>query len=79
MAFALDILSPSCLVLASIDQLLVTTQNAVTRQRSTSRLAYVTIGCITLLWLLFHIHAIILMHVIELVPNVFTCYTQSPT
>ncbi|UJR18083.1 hypothetical protein I4U23_004983 [Adineta vaga] len=77
MAFALDILSPSCLVLASIDRLLVTSPNALTRQRSTCRLAYISVICAALLWLLLHCHALILMYIIQLGPNIFICYTQS--
>ncbi|CAF1488269.1 unnamed protein product [Adineta ricciae] len=77
-AFALDVLSPSLLILASIDRILVTSPNALTRQRSTCRRAYISIVCVTLLWLLFHSHPWFLMSVIQLAPDVFICYTQSP-
>ncbi|UJR17436.1 hypothetical protein I4U23_004331 [Adineta vaga] len=77
MAFVLDILSPSCLILASIDRLLVTSPHALTRQRSTCRLAFISLICISLLWFLSHSHALILMHLIELGPNTVICYSQT--
>ncbi|UJR07179.1 hypothetical protein I4U23_011467 [Adineta vaga] len=79
MAFSLDIISPSCLVLASIDRLLVTSPNALTRRRSTCRLACISVICVSLLWLLFHSHAFVFMSIIQLEPNNFICYTQSLT
>ncbi|CAF1431429.1 unnamed protein product [Adineta steineri] len=78
MAFALDIISPICLVLASIDRILVTSPNALTRQKSTFRLAFRSIICATLFWMLFHSHSLILMHVIQISLSTFICYTQSP-
>ncbi|CAF1462978.1 unnamed protein product [Adineta steineri] len=78
MAFVLDILSPTCLVLASIDRILVTSPNALTRQRSTCHLAYWSVICATLFWMLCHIHSLVLMYVIQIGSNIFICYTQSP-
>ncbi|CAF3628169.1 unnamed protein product [Adineta steineri] len=77
MSFVLDILSPTCLVLASIDRILVTSPNALTRQRSTCHLAYWSIICATLFWMLCHSHSLVLMYVIQVGSNIFTCYTQS--
>ena len=79
MAYVLDNLSPAYLILASMDRLLITSPNALTRQRSTCRLAYISIVCVTTVCLLFHIHALILSNVLQLGPNVFVCYTLNPT
>ncbi|UJR17440.1 hypothetical protein I4U23_004335 [Adineta vaga] len=78
MGFVLDLVSPSCLVLASIDRLLITSPNALTRQRSTCRFASISLICISLLWCLFHSHALIWMYLIQVGPNLVICYTQSP-
>ena len=72
--FLWDILSPFYLVLASVDRVLVTSRNALTRRRSTHRLAYICIISGTIFWMLFHIHALILMDIIEIYPNYFICY-----
>jgi hypothetical protein len=73
-AILFNCLSPFYLILASIDRILVTSQNALTRQRSTRRLAYVCIIGGTLFWTLFHIHALIFTNIIQLGPNIFLCY-----
>lgn len=69
-----DVLGPSYLILASIDRVLLTSSNALTRQRSTPRLAYTCIVLITMCWGLLHIHAAILPDVAQLLPGVFFCY-----
>ena len=79
MAYVLDSLSPGYLILASVDRLLITSPHARTRQRSTCRLAFISITCMTAAWLLFHTHALVLSNVIQLGPNVFICYTFDPT
>ncbi len=71
-----DILSPSYLILASIDRILITSRNALTRQRSTRRLVFICIISITLFWMLFHIHALILTNYIQLAPGYIICYFQ---
>jgi hypothetical protein len=73
-AILFNCLSPFYLILASIDRVLVTSSNALTRHRSTRRLAYVCIIGGTLFWTLFHIHALVLTNIIQLGPNVFLCY-----
>jgi hypothetical protein len=65
----LDVLSPFYLILASIDRVLVTSQNARTRQRSTCRLAYICIISGTMCWMLFHSHALVFSNIIEVAPN----------
>ncbi|CAF1549546.1 unnamed protein product, partial [Adineta steineri] len=70
------ILSPTYLILASIDRILITSPNALTRQRSTLRLTYISIIGVTLFWLLVHIHALFLTHIIEPLPNIIICSFQ---
>ena len=73
----LNILSPFCLILASIDRILVTSPNALTRQKSTFRLAYMSLFGGILFWCLFHTHAIIMAYIFEIAPNVFLCFYSS--
>ena len=74
--FLFDILSPSYLILASIDRILLTSSNALTRQRSTPRLAYTCIIVTTLCWSFLHIHTLILTNIVQLLPGVFLCFFQ---
>ena len=71
-----DALSPSYLILASVDRVMVTSTNALTRKRSTARLAHRTIGAITLLWLIGHSHILIFANLIPIAPGVTVCYFQ---
>lgn len=71
-----DCLSPFYLILASIDRILITSPNALIRQKSTLRLAYICIACGTLFWALFHIHALIFGTILQLGPDYFVCYYQ---
>ena len=71
-----DILSPSYLILASIDRVLVTSSKAGTRRRSTRRLAFTCIILITIFWLLLHIHVLILQNFVQIVPGFIICYFQ---
>jgi hypothetical protein len=70
-------LSPFYLILAAIDRILVTSRNALTRQRSTRRLAYTCIILGTLFWALFHSHALIWTTITEIGPNIFLCYFEA--
>jgi hypothetical protein len=72
-----DVLSPFYLILASIDRVLVTSPNALTRQRSTHRLAYICIISGTIFWMLFHSYALALSTIVEFIPNYFYCYFSS--
>lgn len=67
-------LSVSFLILASIDRVLITSSNALIRQRSTRRNAYISIVIVTLFWTIFHIHAIVKASLIPIGPNLFYCY-----
>jgi hypothetical protein len=69
-------LSRYYLVLASVDRVLVTSSNALTRQRSTHRLAYWSIAGVTLIILLFSIHLLVRVNIYELYPAYYTCYYQ---
>jgi hypothetical protein len=72
-----NLLSPFYLILASIDRILVTSRNALTRQRSTRRFAYLCLIVGTLFCALFHSHALMFTNIIQLGPNYFFCYFQS--
>lgn len=74
--FLFDILSPTYLILASIDRILFTSKNARTRQRSTPRLAFITISALTFFWSLGHVHALILTEITEPAPGYTRCYLQ---
>jgi hypothetical protein len=74
MAIARAFLSPSYLVLASIDRSLVTSTRALTRQRSTCRLAYCSIGGVTLFSLLFYGHIFVRVNIQEMYPGVVFCF-----
>jgi hypothetical protein len=71
-----DCLSPFYLILASIDRILITSPNALTRQRSSLRLAYICIASGTLFWALFHIHALIWGTILRFSPYYAVCYYQ---
>ncbi|CAF1245686.1 unnamed protein product [Adineta steineri] len=75
--FLSTVLSPSYLILASIDRILITSPNALTRQRSTLRITYISIIGVTLFWVLVHIHTLFLTSIVEPVPNLFICSLQS--
>lgn len=69
--------NPFFSILASIDRIMITSNNVHTRQRSTCRLAYTSITVGTLFWCVFHSHALIYSNIIEFTPNLFICYHQS--
>jgi hypothetical protein len=69
-------LSPFYLILAAIDRTLITSPNALTRQKSTRRLAYICLGSGTLFWVLFYSHVLILSNIIRIGPNIFLCFFE---
>jgi hypothetical protein len=69
----LSSLGPSYLILASIDRTLITSRNAATRKRSTRRLAITCIIGLLLFWMIFHIHALIYMEILQYGVNYFVC------
>ncbi|UJR09626.1 hypothetical protein I4U23_013860 [Adineta vaga] len=71
-----DVLSPTYLIFASIDRVLLTSPNALTRQRSTPRLACICILSITIFWSIGHSHLLFYTNIIQPSPNYFVCYFQ---
>ncbi|CAF1465618.1 unnamed protein product [Adineta steineri] len=69
-------LSSFYLILASIDRILITSRNAITRRKSTRRLAYLCIIVGTLFWALVHAHLLIFSTITQITPNSFLCYYQ---
>ena len=67
-------LVPTILILASIDRLLISSQNVDTRLYSSRRLAYLLIGISTVFWMLFHIHILIKVDLQQVAPYYFVCY-----
>ncbi|CAF1590052.1 unnamed protein product [Adineta ricciae] len=72
-----DGLSSFYLILASIDRVLVTSRSALIRQRSTRRLAVVSLTLGTIFWMVFHCHTFIFIIKQELAPGYFVCYFQA--
>ena len=62
--------------MASIDRILITSSNALIRQRSTHNFAYVCIAIETLFWTLVHCHILILANIGQFGPKTFFCYFQ---
>ena len=69
-----DALGPSYLILASIDRVLLTSQHALTRQRSRPRLAYICIIAVTLFWLLAQSHTLVFCDILVVGPDLSFCY-----
>jgi len=72
----LSSLGPSYLILASIDRTLVTSRNAGIRKRSKRRLAIICIISLAFFWMIFHIHALIYMEIVQYGVNDFVCSFQ---
>jgi len=73
--FLLNCLCPFYLLLAAVDRVLVTSPNARTRQRSTHRLAYLSIIIGTICWIFGSSHALIFSNIIPLGTGLI-CYLQ---
>jgi hypothetical protein len=73
-SFVLAALCPTVLVLASIDRLLISSQNVDTRLYSSKRLAYFSISISTFFWVVFNFHILIKVDIQEYYPSVFVCY-----
>ena len=61
-------------ILASIDRLLISSQNVEMRLYSSRRLAYFSLATSFLIWSVFSIHSLIKVGIQELYPTVFVCY-----
>ncbi len=68
-----------CLILALIDRTLITPSSAGIRKHSSRRLVGISMISIALFWILFHIHALIFMEILQYGPNYFVCFYQSST
>ncbi|CAF3898477.1 unnamed protein product [Adineta steineri] len=73
-AFLFDTLSPTVLILASVDRLLISSQNVDTRLYSSKRLAYFSITINTLFWIIFNSHILIKVSVQQISPTDYICY-----
>jgi hypothetical protein len=73
-SFVTVILSPSVVVLASIDRLLISSQNVDTRLYSSKRLAYFSVSISTCFWIVYNSHLLIKVSIQELYPSYFICY-----
>ena len=71
-----NVLSPYYIILASIDRIFITSPNALTRQRSTCRLAFICVIGGTLFWALFHCHILIVSNITHFGPDISYCYFQ---
>jgi hypothetical protein len=65
---------PIVLILASIDRLLISSQNVDTRLYSSKRLAYFTISTSTVIWSIFCFHILIKINIQEVYTSTFVCY-----
>ena len=69
-------LSRYYLIMAGIDRTLVTSSNALTRQRSTRHLAYRSITVVTLIILLYNVHLLVNINIYQVYPGRYLYYTQ---
>ena len=72
--FLFSTILPTVLILASIDRLLISSQNVDTRLYSSKRLAYFSISISTLFWFIFCFHALVKVNIQEISPSSFMCY-----
>ncbi len=73
-AYLFSTLSFTTLILASIDRLLISSQNVDTRLYSSKRLAYFSISINTCVWCIFFIHILIKVSIEEVYTNYFLCF-----
>jgi hypothetical protein len=76
-SFLFSSVPPTILILASIDRLLISSQNVDTRLYSSKRLAYFSISISTFFWIVFNFHILIKVNIQESSPSVFICYYDS--
>ncbi|UJR11708.1 hypothetical protein I4U23_015889 [Adineta vaga] len=77
LTFLAATLSPTIRILASIDRLLISSQNVDTRLYSSRRLAYFSISIGTIFWAIFNSHILIKTNLQEIYPSYFICYYDS--
>jgi hypothetical protein len=76
-SFLFPSLSVTVLILASIDRLLISSQNVDTRLYSSKRLAYFSISLSTSVWIIFYVHVLIKFRIQQFSPSLFICYYDS--
>jgi len=65
---------PIVLILASIDRLLISSQNVDTRLYSSKRLGYFSISTSGFIWSMFSLHILIKVNIVEIFPTYSICY-----
>ena len=78
-AFLFAALSPTVLILASIDRLLISSQNVDTRLYSSKRLAYFSTSISTCFWIVFNSHTLFKVSIQQYYPSVYICYYDLST
>jgi hypothetical protein len=73
-AYTAPALFPTVLILASIDRLLISSQNVDTRLYSSKRLAYFSVSISTFFWIVFQFHILIKVNIQQSGPSHFICY-----
>jgi hypothetical protein len=73
-SYVFSSLLPAILISASIDRLLISSQNIETRLYSSKRLAYLSVSISTFFWIVYNIHFLIKVDIYELYPSVFYCF-----
>ncbi|CAF1314980.1 unnamed protein product [Adineta ricciae] len=74
MAFIFATISPTILILASIDRLLISSENIQLRLYSSKRLAYFSTGISTAFWMIFNLHVLIKVDIQKVSPTLTICY-----
>ncbi|CAF1241473.1 unnamed protein product [Adineta steineri] len=72
--YTVNKLPPTVLILASIDRLLLSSQNVNIRLYSSKRLAYFSLSITTAFWVIFYIPIPIEFDLFQLYPSSFKCY-----
>lgn len=72
-AFVFDEISPSILVFASIDRLLISSADVNTRLYSSRRLAYFSLSVSSAIWIVFFIHILVRFDIYPLGPFTIIC------
>lgn len=73
-AYLFTTLSPTILVLASVDRLLISSQNIDTRLYSSKRLACLSVSVGTCFWVVFYVHILVKMTLQQLSPSYLICF-----
>jgi hypothetical protein len=77
LSFLFSTLLPTVLILASVDRLLISSQNVDTRLYSSRRLGYFSISISTFIWCVFYSHLLIKVNIQEIYSTIFVCNYDS--